>query len=627
MATAKANVIVGGKKIDPYSVSVQQRFDWHHQFEIAVSAEKIEGINSLTIDNSVDYIGQTAELSIVCADSEFKFKGLITSVHIDRSYTHDSLIVLSGHSPTYILEDGEVTKSYEEKDIAAIVNEILGTYPANLLKINVTPQYTMPIPYIVQYKETNYQFLSRLAAIYGEWFYYDGEGLVFGKLPSPDSVSIMLGKDLDSFDYGVRMRPSKFKYQFYNYQENRLLENTSTSFKPGWLDNYGKKALDTADRLFPNEPVHPVWHDAPNDALIKHLVEVRRGAILSDSAFLKGQSTNASIAVGGRLRAKGMNKIGRQNVPGIIGNFRVTAVSHYLDSNKNYSNTFEAIPLTVTVPPTNKNVVKPEAESQVAVVKDNHDPEGLGRVRAQFKWQTGSELTPWIRVITSSAAGGRGMYFTPELEDEVYIDFDQGNPDRPYVVGALFHGSAKPTWGQAANNFKALRTRSGHEILLDDSGGGIKITDNSGNKMHLDTNGSNITISAPQTITLSATDINIMAGNSINVQSSPTSPESGGVGIIKMQAKENISIDSETKDILVRAAEKNVTIQGKENISIDSETKDISLTATAQNINLKATSGKMDVNTKETSLKSGKARMVSKAKFQIRGAKVEINKG
>ena len=47
MATAKANIIIGGKKIDPYHVSVQQRCDWHHQFEVAVSTEKIEKVNSL----------------------------------------------------------------------------------------------------------------------------------------------------------------------------------------------------------------------------------------------------------------------------------------------------------------------------------------------------------------------------------------------------------------------------------------------------------------------------------------------------------------------------------------------------------------------------------------------------
>jgi len=477
------------------------------------------------------------------------------------------LVVLSGHSPTYLLEDGVGTKSYEEKDLSAIANEILGSYPANLLNPSVFPQYTTPIPYVVRYKETNYQFLARLAAIYGEWFYYDGEGLVFGKLPNPGSVTVTLGKDLDSFDYGVRMRPSKFKYQFYNYLENRMVENTSTSFKPGWLDNYGKKALDAADGIFPNEPTNPVWHDAPNDALIKHLAEAHRGSILSDSAFFKGQSTHAGIKPGGRIQAKGINKIGKANVPGMIGNFRITAVTHHLDANKNYRNTFEAIPVTVTVPPVNRNVIKPEAESQVAVVKENNDPEGLGRIRAQFKWQEDGELTPWIRVITSSAAGGRGMYFTPELEDEVYIAFDQANPDRPYVVGALFHGNAKPTWGHAQNDVKALRTRSGHQVILNDGAGGesITINDPNGNTIYIDTAKNSITMTALEDMTFNAKNMYFNVEENMTTMIGENMSTSVGKNIDKT-AGENMS-DSAGKSINKEAGE-NIGMTAQKSINV-----------------------------------------------------------
>ena len=82
-------------------------------------------------------------------------------------------------------------------------------------------------------------------------------------------------------------------------------------------------------------------------------------------------------------------------------------------------------------PPLNRNVRMPEAESQVAEVIDNNDPEGWGRVRVQFKWQEGT--TPWIRVATGYAGPGKaegvtGIYFTPEIKDEVIVDFEQGNP-------------------------------------------------------------------------------------------------------------------------------------------------------------------------------------------------------
>jgi len=365
--------------------------------------------------------------------------------------------------------------------------------------------------------------------------------MVFGKLPNPESVTVTLGKDLSSFDYGVRMRPSKFKYQFYNYQENQMVENASTSFKPGWLDSYGKKALDAADGIFPNEPTNPTWQDAPKDAIIKHLVEARKSSILSDTTFFKGQSTQAGIAVGGRIRAKGINKIGGRNVPGIIGNFRVTAVTHHLNANKDYSNTFEAMPVTVTAPPVNKNVFKPEAESQVAVVKENNDPDKLGRIRVQFKWQAGEEMSPWIRQVTNHASGDRGIYFVPEIGDEAYMDFEQGNPDRPYMVGAKYHANTPPEFFDPDNNFKSIKTRSGHTILLNDESGGesITITDRNGNQIIIDTVGNNMTINALETMTFNANNVNINARENINIDAGVDIGTSAGANISE-RAGDNI---------------------------------------------------------------------------------------
>jgi len=573
MATVKSvSIIIGGQKRTPYNLSIQQRFDWHHRFEVSITSERMEGnANGMSIDNSIAYVGQIAEIDIQRAGGSLKFKGVITNVHIDRTYTGDSLIVFGGYSPTYLMEDGIGTKSYAEKDIAAIVNEILGPY--KWVTPIVDPQYTSPIPYIVRYKETNYHFLSRIAATYGEWFYYDGKNVVLGKLPNPPSIDLTLGKDLDSFDYGVQLRPSKFKYQFYNYQENRLVEEVSTGFKPGWLDNYGKKALDAADGIFPNEPINPTWQDAPDQKLIKHLVEARKSSIVSDMAFFKGQSTNPGVMVGGRIRAKAINKVMGQNVEGLIGNFRVTAVTHHLDANKNYSNHFEAVPMTVTAPPMNRHVSKPEAESLAAVVKKNDDEIGLGRIRVQFNWQTGDEMTPWIRQITGHASGDRGMYFVPEVGDEVYVDFEQGNPDRPFVIGTKYHGNTAPEFFDKDNNLKSIKTRSGHTILMNDKNGeeSITINDKNGNIIHLDTKGSSITISAPETITLNATDINLNAGNSINMKADPG--KDSGTGLINIEAKEDIKVESETKDITLEAKDKNVNIKTKENVDIKAEKK------------------------------------------------------
>jgi len=301
-------------------------------------------------------------------------------------------------------------------------------------------------------------------------------------------------------------------------------------------------------------------------------------------AFFKGQSTNPGLMVGGRIRAKAVNKVGGQNVEGLIGNFRITAVTHHLNANKDYSNSFEAIPMTVTAPPMNRHVSKPEAESLAAVVKKNDDEKGLGRIRVQFNWQTGDEMTPWIRQITGHASGDRGMYFVPEVGDEVYVDFEQGNPDRPYVIGTKYHGNTAPEFFDKDNNLKSIKTRSGHTILLNDKDGeeSITINDKNGNVIHLDTKGKNITITAPETITLAATDINVLAANSINVASTG---DDGGVGKINMQGKDVVNIDSQEKDVTITASTTNVNIAAETNVNIKGE-KIVNVVGVSEAVNI-----------------------------------------
>jgi len=190
--------------------------------------------------------------------------------------------------------------------------------------------------------------------------------------------------------------------------------------------------------------------------------------------------------------------------------------------------------VTVTAPLVNKNVFKPKAESQVAIVKENNDPDSLGRVRVKFNWQQGEDRTPWIRQITGHASSDRGMYFVPEIGDEVYVDFEQGNPDRPFIVGTTYRGNGAPEFFDPDNNLKSIKTRSGHTILLNDKDGeeSITINDKNGNVIHLDTKEKNITISAQETITLAAKDINVLGTNSINVASTG---DDDGIGEINVQ--------------------------------------------------------------------------------------------
>ena len=141
-----------------------------------------------------------------------------------------------------------------------------------------------------------------------------------------------------------------------------------------------------------------------------------------------------------------------------------------------YQNTFEAIAAETERVPVIA-VQAPQPDMQLANVVDNNDPSGHGRIKVKFKWECGcNDYTEWLRVITPDAGSSdkvsknRGFVFIPEVGDQVVIAFEEGNIARPIVMGSVFHGKSG-TGGSSANKTKAMTTRSGNTIIMDDSNG------------------------------------------------------------------------------------------------------------------------------------------------------------
>ncbi|MDR1199835.1 MAG: DUF2345 domain-containing protein, partial [Prevotellaceae bacterium] len=107
--------------------------------------------------------------------------------------------------------------------------------------------------------------------------------------------------------------------------------------------------------------------------------------------------------------------------------------------------------------------------------------------------------------------------FIPEKGDQVMVGFEFGDPNRPYVMGSLFHGK-NAAGGGRDNNIRSIITKSGHTIEFDDSAGslGITIKDKNGNIIRLDTQGKSIEISAPESIRLSAKNITLDAEENLD---------------------------------------------------------------------------------------------------------------
>lgn len=172
-----------------------------------------------------------------------------------------------------------------------------------------------------------------------------------------------------------------------------------------------------------------------------------------------------------------------------------------------------------------------------ALVTDISDPEGQGRVKIALPWSAdtaGARYETWARLATFMAGNNRGSWFIPDVDDEVLVVFEGGDPRRPYVIGSLWNGKDTPpeSMDGAGKNFKkVLRSRNGVKITLDDNDGreqmiletpggqsltlkdgpgAVEIVDSNGNSIKLETSG--ITITAAAKVTINAPQVAVSAG-------------------------------------------------------------------------------------------------------------------
>lgn len=175
----------------------------------------------------------------------------------------------------------------------------------------------------------------------------------------------------------------------------------------------------------------------------------------------------------------------------------------------------------------------------IGVVTNNQDPDKLGRVKVRFPWLSDQDESHWARVVSPMAGKERGFFFLPEVDDEVLIAFEHGMAEFPYVLGALWNGKDKPPTANedGKNNFRLIKSRSGHIVRLDDTNGSekIEIIDKSGkNSVVINTKENTITIAADADISIkSGNGKLILSGNGVEITSQAA---------LKIEASQNMDI-------------------------------------------------------------------------------------
>ena len=529
------DINIEGTAITHFSTfNLDQRFNEHHTFQLRFNHDQVEEYNQVTLQNSKDFIGKNITVQFgVASGSENIFSGIITKVELSQSHGFHGDILISGFSPGILIDRGPDLGSYLNKDLKTIIQLATQDAPQNDLKFNIKPTNTAPIDYIIQYRESDYDFINRLSAEYYEWFYYDGQKLNFGKPDKLEEVKLIYGRDLHSLQYSMQIAPLKQNKFAYNPKQDELLKAEPQGGAGGNPDV--SHAIDASNKVFSKVFNGPMEVRVNSQKEISDFVNNEQKAQIAELVNIVGNGDNPQVGLGKILNVstsmRGATSFELQD----FGKFLVTAVYHQVDGVGHYQNTFEGVTADTERLPVNE-VAKPNPDMQLANVIDNADPDGTGRIKVQFKWQCQSnDVTEWLRVMTPDAGSSgqvsknRGFVFIPEKGDQVVVAFEEGNIARPFVMGSVFHGK-NSSGGSASNNSKSLTSKSGHTISLDD-GGGILVKDKTGlNHVFIDGNNA----------------ITATADNNVKLQT-------GNVMIIMDKAKDQIIIQA--KNIEIRAAE------------------------------------------------------------------------
>ncbi|MGG5600492.1 type VI secretion system Vgr family protein [Myroides sp. C8-3] len=557
-------IVVEGEVIRQYKKLVlKQHIKTHHEFvlELAVDSFKDE---TYEMKQAQNLLGKRILITIhykhILDKPERDFYGVITDVCFQQAYGSQGYVVLKGNSPTILLDRAPNIQSFggdQPASLTSIVSDLLreGYENNGKYKFVVRSSKNCKISYSCQYNETPYNYLARTAEAYGEQFFYDGEQLYFGDLPAGEKpIKLVYGRDVENIEIRIQARHVTRLLYGYNSETNKKLSassNTSLKLK-GAL---AQTAYQKSERIFTTPSLQLVPVDASTDQEVQ---QAQRGVVGSeglDVFVISGETTVPFLYPGCIVMLDMLDGVTKE-----LNHFTtlmITAIVHSVDTLGQYQGRFEAVDAQAEFIP-RIDYTLPLAEQQIATVVSHADPLQMGRVQVQFDWQYRDQHTTWIRVMSPDAGhsdqGGknRGLVAIPEVGDQVMVGFVGNHPDRPFVLGGLFHGEAAAGGGKDNNN-RSFSSKSGNALKFNDAEGSVTLHDKGTVNQLFDGEG-NALIRADKNHTIHAGNAHILSVGATEEQP----PQSA----IKADAEGNILIEARTS----------ISLQvGKNRISIDKE--------------------------------------------------------
>ena len=575
-----ATVSIDGENRNYTRISLVQKFGQHHYFDIEVLCSPLvkENVWHHEREEMIALQGKTVVIRMKheFSGDESIFKGIITSIGMDGDKGVSGILHYRGYSMTILLESGRTMDSFTDATLGEIVSEVVEKYGNGISIVN-NPAFKSRIPYVQMQEESAYEFLRRLAWQYGEWFYYNGQVLYFGNPYKEKDENLVYDIDMDSMHFSSCVAPFHFSRHDYLSDSHMDMFGDDSEAVRG-INTYLANAMKTSEGMYRSQTTM-YSHTATGHPLdIEHFTAVEKGRKVASLVWMTGNTKTCRVRIGEPVVVQiPPNMCKRRD----MGRYRIVELTHRIEVSGGYANSFKGIPASMEYIPT-EDMRMPVAHAMLAEVTDNADPENLGRVQVQFAWQKSrNKTTNWIRVRSLDAGSSetvsknRGFVFVPEIGDQVMVDFELGDPCRPYVSGSMFHKN-NGEGGNADNHIKTIVTRSGHTLEFnDDEDGqwGITITDKENNIIRLDTKNKAISISSQEKIIIESKDIVVSANNNLELLASKVTTIQGDELLVCRTKEMQTEVENEYQlnaKTMTEITEKTEIQSTKENLLLSS---------------------------------------------------------
>ena len=429
------------------------------------------------------WIGQSITWSFGGSDNaERKVNGRCAGfehIHQKGAYVEFAIDVAPAFEALTLTRDRRI---FNDRSAKQVIETVLGEHRISFddAKYGASPTR----PYIVQHDESDFALVSRLMEEEGVFYFFrHDEGA------APFKHRMILAGDTSGYYDGDPFELS-FRRDHLNRGVNNLqMSHASAPAKVVTHDYDFKKPGDLTPVTAPSKldwaaKQGHVFHygggytDAPGG---QERAKLDVEGTESGAVRMRGSSSYSAMAPAARFHVDDERLQPRER------RIVVRRVSHNVfdpygqnEGEPSYHQDFEAQPSTQVFRPARRTPPAVAKGPQTAVVLDQNDPDGFGRIKVRFHWDHTGHSTTWVRVLQQWAGAGIGAQFVPRPGMEVLVEFVDGQVDRPIVVGCLYNGRNQHSFAVPANLTQAGWRTSGkggkaNELLFEDKEGGEEI--------------------------------------------------------------------------------------------------------------------------------------------------------